>query len=344
MKKIYLFLILGIAINISLFAQDVPQEQKVVITKIGATWCPNCGTQAWDNFNELNNQYADKAVILSIHPSSSSQLHSPESQDFSNNLPGAFGQPLFYVHRTKYNTGNILENAGTEVAAAENASPVVNAGITATIKDNNLEVNSKVLFFQEGNGEYYLSLLIVEDGVIEAQSNRGNDANHKKILRSSIAGTFGKIIANGTISANSEFTFTDTKAIDATWNTENLEVAAIIWKKVGDTYEFENANFVDASFSTSLNYLETAGVNLTIAPTFIQESATITLDSPIALDQANLAIYNTAGQQITKLFSGAIGQGIQNFTIQKSDLKSSGVYFLQMESNGSVISRKLVVE
>ncbi len=344
MKKIYLFLILGIAFQANLFAQDVPQEQKVVITKIGATWCPNCGTQAWDNFTELNNEYADKAVILSIHPSSSSQLHSPESKDFSNNLPGAFGQPLFYVHRTKYTTGNILENAGTEVETAKNASPVVNAGITASIKDNNLEVKTKVLFFQEGNGDYYLSLLIVEDGVIEDQSNRGSDANHKKILRSSMAGTFGNVIANGTISANTEFNFTDTKAIDAGWNTENLEVAAIIWKKVGDTYEFENANFVDASFSTSVNYLETAGVNLTVAPTIIQESATITLDSPVSLDQANLAIYNTAGQQVSTIFSGTVGQGIQNFTIQKSDLKSSGVYFLQMESNGSIISRKLVVE
>lgn len=345
MKKIYFLFILGLAFQANLFAQDVPQEQKIVITKIGATWCPNCGTDAWDNFTQLTNDYADKAVILSIHPSNSSQLHSPESQDYSNNLPGAFGQPLFYVARTKYTTLNILDNAETAVKAAENVSPIVNAGIMATVKDNTLEVDAKVKFFQEGNGDYYLSLFIVEDGVIGYQSQRGSDANHKKLLRSSMmGGTFGQSIASGTISADSEFTFTDSKALDENWNIENLEVAAVIWKKVDGSYEFENGNSVDASFSTSVNFLETAGVNLTIAPTIIQENATVTLESPIALDQVNLAIYNTVGQQITNLFSGSVGQGSQNFTIQKSDLKSSGVYFLQMESNGSVISRKLIVE
>ncbi len=345
MKKIYFLLILGLVFQVALFAQEVPQEQKIVITKIGATWCPNCGTQAWDNFDELNQDFADKAVILSIHPSSSSKLHSPESRDFSNNLPGAFGQPLFYVHRTKFSTGAILANAGTAVTEAQNVSPIVNAGVSATVKNNSLEVKAKVKFFQEGNGDYYLSLFIVEDGVIEDQSNRGSDANHKKILRSSLmGGTFGQVIANGTIDANTEFTFTDSKTIDEEWNTENLEIAAIIWKKVGDTYEFENANSVDASLSTSVNFLKTAGVNLSIAPTIVQESATVMLESPIDLDQVNLAIYNTAGQQVTNLFSGAVQQGFQNFTIQKSELKNSGIYFLQMESNGSIISRKLVVE
>jgi len=345
MKKYLLLLILGLAFHVNSFAQEVPQEQKIVITKIGATWCPNCGTDAWDNFTELTNDYADKAVLLSIHPSSSSRLHSPESRDLTNNLPGAFGQPLFYVHRTKYTTLNILDNAETAVKAAENISPIVNAGITATLTETTLEVDAKVKFFQEGTGDYYLSIFIIEDGVVEYQSQRGDDANHKKLLRSSLmGGTFGQAIASGTIEANSEFTFTDSKVLDAKWNTENLEVAAVIWKKVDDAYEFENANSVDASFSTSINFLETTGVNLTIAPTIIQESATVTLESPIALDQVSLSIYNTAGQQISNLFSGAVGQGIQNFTIQKSDLKSSGVYFLQMESNGSVISRKLVVE
>ena len=345
MKKFHLLLLLGFAFQVDIFSQEVPQEQKIVITKIGATWCPNCGSSAWDRFDDLNNDYADNAVILSIHPSGSSRLHSPESREFSENLPGAFGQPLFYVHRTKYPTNSIVENAGAAVDAAKNASPMVNAGITATIKDNILDVQAKVKFFQESDGEYYLSLLVVEDGVIEVQSNRGNDANHKKILRTSLkGGTFGQAIVSGTIEANSEFSFTDSKALDTKWNTDNLEIAAIIWKKIGDTYEFENANSVDVSFSTSVNFLEATGVNLTIAPTIIQESATLTLESPIALDKVNLAIYNTAGQHITTILSGAIKQGIQNFTIQKEGLKNSGIYFLQMESNGSVISKKLIME
>jgi len=345
MKKIQLLFILGFAFHANLFAQEVPQEQKIVITKIGATWCPNCGTDAWDHFDDINEDYADKAVILSIHPSSTSELHSSESRDFVNNLPGAFGQPLFYVNRTRYNTLEILNNAKDAVNASQNISPTVNAGITATIKDNMLEVDTKVKFFQEVNGEFFLSLLIVEDGVIGYQSNRGDDANHKKILRSSmLGGTFGQTIANGNIDVDTEFSFKDSKEIDASWDIDNLEIAAIVWQKVSGNYEFKNANSVKASFSTSINFLETAGVSLTVSPTIVQENATITLESPIALDKANLAIYNSAGQQITSLFSGAVQQGVQNFVIQKDALKSSGIYFLQLESNGTVINRKLIVE
>lgn len=345
MKKIALLLFLGTIVHMTAFSQDVPQEQQIVISKIGATWCPNCGTTAWDNFSILHNEFDDKAVILSLHPSRSSRLHSPESIDLAENLPQSFGQPLFYVNRTKYSTGSIVQNARQAIENGNAAAPLANTGINATIKDGMLQVDAKVKFFQEGNGDYFLSLLIVEDGVIEVQSQRGSDANHKKLVRTSMmGGTFGQAIGSGAIAAESEFTFSDTKAIEADWNTENLEVAAVIWQKVGDDYEVVNGNSVDALFSTSVNFLEQSGVALAISPTLVKTSTTVKLTTPVDFDKANIAIFNAAGQQLNTIFSGQLNAGTHNYMIERANLKASGVYFLRMEANGSVLSKKLIVE
>ena len=42
MRKIYFPLFITLLTQIVVFGQEVPQEQKVVITKIAATWCPPC--------------------------------------------------------------------------------------------------------------------------------------------------------------------------------------------------------------------------------------------------------------------------------------------------------------
>jgi len=345
MKKITLLLFFGIFAHMTAFSQDVPQEQQIVISKIGATWCPNCGLEAWDNFTTLNNEFGTKAVILSLHPSRSSRLHSPESIDLAENLPQAFGQPLFYVNRTKTSTGSIVQNAGVAVENANSLTPMANTGINATIKDGLLQVDAKVKFFQEGNGDYFLSLLVIEDGVVEVQSQRGTDAVHKKLVRTSLlGGTFEQAIASGTISADSEFTFSDSKAIAEDWNTENLEVAAIIWQKVGDDFEPVNAHSVDAAFSTSVNFLEESGVELAIAPTLVKTSATVSLNTPVAFDRVNIDVFTAAGQQLTTVFSGPLKSGNHNFAIERVALHASGVYFLKIAANGSVLSKKFIVE
>ena len=345
MKKIYFPLILVLFMQVVVFGQEVPQEQKVVITKIAATWCPPCGGTAWDHFEVINETYADKAVILTAHPSRTSDLHAPESIDFTGNLPQAFGQPLFYINQIKHTTGTILQNLETAVKDSETISPLANTGIIATIKDNQIEVDAKVKFFEAGTGDFFLSLLVIEDGVVEFQFDRGDNAVHKRVLRSALGeSTFGENILNGTVSANAEFDIALTKEIDPAWIAEHIEIAAILWNKVGNNYEFVNANVVPVSFSTSINILEASGLKLAVTPTLIQQSATINIDTPKAFDKVNIGLFNTTGQQVQTVFSGALNTGLHHFFIDKSNLGASGIYFLQMESEGSVISRKLVVE
>ncbi|MEM1119196.1 MAG: Omp28-related outer membrane protein [Bacteroidota bacterium] len=345
MMKNYTLLAFCLSIYLTSFGQEVPETQQVVISKIGATWCPNCGLAAWDNFTVLHDDFGGKAVILSLHPSSSSSLHTPESKDLVDNLPQAFGQPLFYVNRTKYQTEEILTNTETAVSAAENVAPMANVGINAIIEHDNLVVDAKVKFFQAGDGDYFLSLLVVEDGVVANQSRRGSDAVHKKLLRTALlGGTFGQEITTGAVAANSEFTFSDTKVMAEGWNIDNLEIAAVIWQKVGDTYEVVNGNSVDVALSTSTNFLEATGVELSISPTILATDVTVTLSTPIRLTDAKIAIYTAAGQEMAVLATGVLEAGPQTFPLHRANLSTAGVYFLSLETSEGVLTRKVVVK
>ena len=251
---------------------------------------------------------------------------------------------MFYVNRNKYTTPQIIAGAETEIAENKAIKPMANTGLNTTINDNLLSVEAKVKFFQEGNGDYYLSLLVVEDGVIEFQSNRAEDANHKKILRTSLSGgTFGQPIATGAIAEGTEFTITDEKTIDPNWNPANLEVAAIIWQKMDDAYEFVNAQSINVGFSTSVNFLAQKGVRLAINPTILQEVATITIDSPIALNNANIALFDLSGKKVKDVFRGSVSAGIQSFDLQKNSFSTRGIYFLKLEAEGGILHQKFMV-
>jgi hypothetical protein len=346
MKKVYLLSILFFTLTMTSFGQIVSPAQKVVITKIGATWCPNCGAAAWDNFDEMTKTYSGRAVFVNIHPSSSSALHAPVAIDFAANLPNAWGQPLFYINREKYNTSNVIDNAGNAIITAEGKIPLANTGINARILGNTLNVDAKVQFFKEGNGDYYLSLLIIEDGAVANQANRGSDMAHKQILRGVVTGNTLRVpIANGKVAANSEFEFAASTTIEAGWNADNLEVIGIIWEKGGDDfYEFINVEEIPAVFSTSINFLEESGVKMQVNPTIMAENATIQLDLPEAIADITIDIFNASGQLVHAVYSGDLAFGRHHFSIGKEELKGKGLFFVRLEKDGSTINKKLIVE
>ena len=103
MKKNYLLFLISVLFSGYTFGQEVVQKQNMLITKITATWCPNCGTESWDHKKEIIATYPD-VVFLSAHSSTSSKLHAPAARDYVENLPNAFGQPIFYINRERYTT------------------------------------------------------------------------------------------------------------------------------------------------------------------------------------------------------------------------------------------------
>lgn len=326
--------------------QEVSVEQKMLVTKITATWCPNCGTSAWDVKSNIVSDYASNMVFLSTHISGSSDLFSSTARDYATNLPNVAGQPLFYLNRQRFNT-NSIENAVKEMVQHNSTqTPLANTGVEMQLNGQVVEVKAKVQFFQPTEGEYYLSLFIIEDNVIANQSNRGSNVAHRKVFRGRVTSeTFGELITNGSIEADQTFNFRLNRAINSEWNPDQLEIAAVIWQKVGDTYEFVNvASVSDFSVFTSVNILEQEGVDLAIHPNILSTQSTIQINLPATQKNLSLQLINANGQLVQRLYDGELQAGQHSFSITKQSSLTSGIYFVQLEKDGSSITKRLVIE
>ena len=134
-----------------------------------------------------------------------------------------------------------------------NLLPIAGIGISHTMDGTTMTVNTSVKFFEQAEGEYFLSVLVLERGIdgsssagAYAQSGTANPSSyeHDFVLRASATegNVYGMLIltdpANGEKSDN-EFTIT----LDASWNNTVYPVA-ILWKKDDSStpkYKFINA-------------------------------------------------------------------------------------------------------
>ena len=57
---------------------------------------------------------------------------------------------------------------------------------------------------------------------------------------------------------------------------------------------------------------------------------------------AELAVFNMAGQKVATLVNGLVGAGSHEVTFDASNL-SSGVYFYTLQANNTVATRKMVL-
>ncbi|MBD3334553.1 MAG: T9SS type A sorting domain-containing protein [Candidatus Eisenbacteria bacterium] len=59
--------------------------------------------------------------------------------------------------------------------------------------------------------------------------------------------------------------------------------------------------------------------------------------------EMHLAIYDVGGREVAKVYDGYARAKIDNATVDLSRL-SSGVYFARLESGGTTVTRRVVVE
>jgi len=103
-----------------------------------------------------------------------------------------------------------------------------------------IETNTK--FFISTEGEYYLGVYLLEDGIVASQSGpkAGPNAVHDNVLRGGNA-SWGELLTSGSVEANKNFEKTIKITLDPSWNNSKLSVFTILWKKNGANYDFVNA-------------------------------------------------------------------------------------------------------
>jgi len=254
MKKI-LFLFPFLAYTIVGIAQEILPKQQALITKIAATWCINCGTWGWDTYEGIIAENSDNALIITAHYNG--DLFTKTARSLSDNF-GSVGQPQFYLGNelTRLHEGNRVAKQAEIKEAVKVIStqmPVANTGIQYQWNDQELKVRVKTKFFQNTSDEFYVATYILESGVLNFQTGKEAVVAHSKVLRGSFTeNDFGIAIGSQGISDGTEFVRNQMMDLPANWDKDSLEVLAIIWKKIGDTYQYVNGSKIQIGDTSKL--------------------------------------------------------------------------------------------
>lgn len=345
MTKKTFTLLLSIFFAATCFAQQVEEVQRTLLTKRTATWCPICGNYGWTMMDYLLTDNADKATIIAAHENGSS-LGTQTGEDITANW-GAFGQPTFFVNEVNQNVGSSNVDAKrtdikAQVDAAYDSAPVANVGFAPVYQNGEIKVDAKVKFFQAAQGEFFLSIYLLEDGVEADQAGSVADDIHDRVLRFNFSNSsWGEPLTSGSVSAGQEFSQSFALPIgDPTGY--DYHVAGIIWRLDGGVYIPVNTwSTTTIQMATSVEEVaELTGFE--VRPTVTSNSAVIQLELSDNQQVAKLDLFNLNGQKVSTLFEGELSAGTHPFEVNKEMTGGNGTFIVRF-SNGEQVSSQRVI-
>ena len=219
------------------------QQQWGFALNYTATWCFYCGQ--WGA--PLIHQFADTGNVVAItaHAQGDPMYNSALYGNLSAVRPDGGGIPSFWV-------GDIATTDIASMTALLAQSPVAAIAIQSEKIGDSLSVNTKVRFYEAGSGEFYLSVLILEDG-IDGSGSAGEYAQngtsnpdtycHDFVLMASNAGgnAYGEMILSNP-EAGTEITKHYSIYVSGSW--VNIYPVAILWRL--DMFGYPVYSFVNA--------------------------------------------------------------------------------------------------
>lgn len=260
----------------------IDAKQRSLLMDFTATNCSACGTTGTPTFKKIAATHSDKIIGISFHTAASelspyyykgnsdstvvSSMFSAmfRSSGIKQNSSGGFNLPSFTLNQK---TVAIKEDVIKPMLDANYIkTPLAGIGLRVIRTSNGVNITPKVKFFDVADGEYFLSLYFIEDNIHHRQyTNFGYKENyeHEHVLRGSAIGTrmqpvtFGTTINTAPIFKNQEFMMdkivythdarkpnSSSSLNNWSWNPQRTSVAAIIWKKDGNAYQFINGTTV----------------------------------------------------------------------------------------------------
>lgn len=357
MNKIILSFLITIISGLSLKAQtlDIPEVQYSLVTKRTATWCPNCGNYAWDMMENITNNYNDKSISIKAHHSSSSNLYSSTAKDLIDNIESSFYQPVFYVGEANFGNGSstVENNIISAIESNFTSTPTAQSGleITHDPSDGTIAINVETQFFTATEGDYRLSLFVIEKEVVATQANRGTNTTHTNVLRTNLNGNgFEGPLVSGSVSMNQVISssFSTSVGAENIPALDNMLIAAVIWQFDGSNetqYKFINVNFTDVvSTVSSTNQLSQTDATIKLFPTVTTTTSTLQIEATTNLENAQIVTIAPDGRVVNQLFSGSLNAGIHSFQVNAADLSAKGTYLVGIRTNKGQKTIPLIIK
>ena len=85
-------------------------------------------------------------------------------------------------------------------------------------------------------------------------------------------------------------------------------------------------------------------ISFNIYPTISSSNATIELDFKNGQSDVQLELYDPAGKKLSTIFEGRAAIGVQTFEINKSMVNSDGLYFVRLQTDKAVSTKKIIFQ
>lgn len=355
MNKKFTLVALAFFLSIAAFAQSIPVEkvQFSLVTKKTATWCPICGGEAWEAFQQMLSDNNSKAIVLAAHFSPTSELYSVTADELVKNFQQSFGQPVFFYNTTIVSgSTSAVPRIKDSVNVAYTHSPLAQTGLKATYNptNNSLIVRTRTEFYEPTQGDFFVSVYLLRKEVVANQANRSPQALHKQVLmRAMTANTFGENIAGGNIAAGSQFEKEFVLPMEnlSLILSGNLQVVAVLWKKNdANKYDFINAYRTETFTQEVVSGLANldADVATLSLPTLVHEDVSIKIDAKQRMQAAKLEIFNVQGQKVLTLHEGSLPVGESQFVLQPQRLANNGIYLVRLQANNQAVVKKIIMQ
>ena len=329
--KQYLLLIFCLTVFLNLDAQDY--KKKPIVSKVTATWCPNCGSWGWDYMEALKEEFNDgTAILLGVHHSG--DLENPVSDWFAKNLKNSY-QPQFFVNNGQISVGSgNWQNRITDMREMvdeirnTNAASAFDFEVAFVDNDNQIQSTVNISPLNKSEGDYYFAVYVYEHNVVNFQSQQGSNAMHPWVLRNVISENYwGDSFTMGTSSMEFSFDMSNTN-----WDKDNVGLLAVMWEKVGNDYIVDNATSINniGLLSSTKNILDNADFKVVTENDIIE---IITGKS----DAYNVSLYSTQG----RLLQTGILNGRLQFNAQDMP---TGIYVLLINNEQGQLSRRIFVK
>ena len=220
------------------------QEKWGLAINYTATWCGPCGDWGAPLIHELSE--TGDVVAITVHVSGDPMFNSALYSSFNADRPAGGGIPSFWI-------GDNKTTSVSAMTALLEQTPVAGIAIESEKNGSTITVKTKTRFFEAGSGKYFLSVLILEDGIDGSSSAGDYEQNgvadptsykHDFVLRASgVAGnSYGEMIITSPekdVVVEKEYEIT----LNPAWG-QDVYPVAILWQV--DLSGSPNFKFINA--------------------------------------------------------------------------------------------------